>query len=325
MALEPLAGYTLHMAMTQFPGAPSAPPAPSGARPPAGELVVNGSDATFVEDVIEASMTQPVVVDFWATWCGPCKTLGPIIEKVVREAKGAVKLVKIDVDRNPGIAGQLRIQSIPAVYAFAGGRPVDGFVGALPESQVRQFIQRLATGAGPDAGIEEALAEAKGMLDGGDAASALEVYQSIAAEMLDNADATAGVLKSLIALKRADEAKRAIEALPPELAKHAEIVAVRASLELAAEAGKAGPTTALEARLAANPADHQARFDLASAQFAGGQREQAIDNLLDLFRRDRSWNDEAARKQLIKLFEAMGPADPLTVDGRKRLSSLLFS
>jgi putative thioredoxin len=311
--------------MTQFPGAPSAPSAPAGARPPAGEIVVNGSTATFVEDVIEASMNQPVVVDFWATWCGPCKTLGPIIEKVVRETKGAVKLVKIDVDRNPELATQLRIQSIPAVYAFSGGRPVDGFVGALPESQVKQFVQRLASGASADAGIEEALNEAKALLEGGDAASALEIYQSVAAEDLGNPVATAGALRALVALKRTDEAKRLLDGLAPELAKHADIVAVRASLELADLAGKAGPTTALEAKLAGNPNDHQARYDLSVAQFAAGQREEAVDNLLELFRRDRKWNEEAARKQLVKLFEAMGPADPLTVGGRKRLSSLLFA
>ena len=313
------------MALTQFPGAPSAPPAPAGARPPGGDIVVNSSTATFVEDVIEASMAQPVVVDFWAPWCGPCKTLGPIIEKVVRETKGAVKLVKVDIDKSPELASQLRIQSIPAVYAFAGGHPVDGFVGALPESQVKAFVQRLSAGAGAQAGIEEALAEAKALLDSGDAASALEIFQSVAAEDRGNPIATAGALRSLVALKRGDEAKRLLDALPPELAKHADVAAVRATLELAELANKAGPTATLEAKLAGNPADHQARYDLAVAQFAAGQREEAVENLLELFRRDRKWNDEAARKQLVKLFEAMGPTDALTVGGRKRLSSLLFA
>jgi len=270
-------------------------------------------------------MTQPVVVDFWATWCGPCKTLGPAIEKVVRETKGAVRLVKIDVDRNPELASQLRIQSIPAVYAFAGGRPVDGFVGALPESQVRTFVQRLLAGAAPDKGIEEALAEAKRLLEAGDAAGALEVYQSILAEDRTNAVAAGGTLRALIALKRDAEAKKLLADIPAEMANHAEIAAVRAMLELADQAGKTGPADELEKRLAADANDHQARFDLAAAQFAAGQREQAVDHLLELVRRSRKWNEDAARKQLVKLFEAMGPTDPLTVSGRKRLSSLLFA
>ena len=313
------------MALTPSSGAPGAPGALAASSRPAADIVVNGSTATFVEDVIEASMTQPVVVDFWAPWCGPCKTLGPIIEKVIRETKGAVKLVKIDIDRNPELASQLRIQSIPAVYAFSGGRPVDGFVGALPESQVKAFIQRLPAAGAPDTGIEDALNEAKAMLDAGDAASALEIYQSIMAEDPANAPAGAGVLWALIALKRSDDAKKVLATLPPELANHADITAVRATLELADQASMAGPTNELENRLAADANDHQARFDLALAQFAGGQREEAIDHLLELFRRNRAWNEQAARLQLVKLFEAMGPADPLTVAGRKRLSSLLFA
>ena len=315
------------MAIIQNPGAPRPADTPGASAPAAVDLVVNGSTATFVQDVIEASMQHPVVVDFWATWCGPCKTLGPIIEKVVRETKGAVKLVKIDVDRNPELASQLRIQSIPAVYAFSGGRPVDGFVGALPESQVKTFVQRLASGAGGGAAeaIEEALAEAKTMLEGGDAESALEVYQSILAEDQGNAVAAAGTLRALIALKRTDEAKKLLADIPADMAKHADIVAVKTTLELAEEASKAGPLGELEKRVATNPADHQARFDLALAQFAAGSREEALDNLLEIFRRNRGWNEDAARKQLVKFFDAMGPADPLTVGGRKRLSSLMFS
>ena len=315
----------MSMALTPNSGAPSAPGVPAGPPRPGTDIVVNGSTATFVEDVIEASMIQPVVVDFWAPWCGPCKTLGPIIEKVVRETNGAVKLVKIDIDRSPELATQLRIQSIPAVYAFAGGKPVDGFVGALPESQVRAFIKSLPAPGGPDTGIADALNEAKAMLDAGDAASALEVYQSILAEDAANVTARAGVLWALLALKRTDEAKKVLATVPPEFINHAEIAAVRATLELADQAGKAGPTAELEKRLAADENDHQARFDLAVAQFAAGQRESAIDHLLELFRRNRAWDEQAARKQLVKLFEAMGPTDPLTIAGRKRLSSLLFS
>jgi len=312
------------MAITPNSAAQGAPGGAGRAAPAAANDVINGSTATFVADVIEASMKQPVVVDFWATWCGPCKTLGPTIEKVVRETKGAVRLVKIDVDRNPELASQLRIQSIPAVYAFAGGRPVDGFVGALPESQVRAFVQRLAS-ASPDSGIDEALAEAKHLLDTGDAKTALEVYQSVLAEDSANAVAAAGTLRALIALKRGDEARKILAGLPPELANHADIAAVRASFELADQAGRSGPVGELEKRVAADPNDHQARYDLASAQFAAGKREEAIDQLLELFRRNRGWNEEAARKQLVKLFEAMGPADPLTVSARRRLSSLMFA
>lgn len=315
------------MAIIQSPGAPRASGTPGATAPAAADTVVNSTTATFMQDVIEASMHQPVVVDFWATWCGPCKTLGPIIEKVVRETKGAVKLVKVDVDRSPELASQLRIQSIPAVYAFSGGRPVDGFVGALPESQVKAFVQRLAAGAGGSAAeaIEEALAEAKTLLEGGDAQSALEVYQSVLAEDQGNPVAAAGTLRALIALKRTDEAKKLLDGIPADLAKHADIVAVRTTLELADEASKAGPLGELEQRVATDPADHQARFDLALAQFAAGRREEALDHLLELFRRNRGWNDDAARKQLVKFFDAMGPTDPLTVGGRKRLSSLMFS
>jgi putative thioredoxin len=202
---------------------------------------------------------------------------------------------------------------------------VDGFVGALPESQVKTFIQRLVAGAGPEAGIEEALAEAKSLLEAGDAAAALEIYQSVMAEDQANAVAAAGTLRALIALKREPEARTLLEQIPADLAKHADIVAVRTSLELADQAGKAGPLGDLESRVAADPNDHQARFDLASAQFAAGQREAAIDQLLELFRRNRGWNEDAARKQLVKLFDAMGPTDALTIAGRKRLSSLMFA
>lgn len=293
---------------------------------PAGDVVINGTTATFVQDVLEASTKVPVIVDFWATWCGPCKTLGPTIERLVREAKGAVRLVKIDVDRNQDLAAQMRIQSIPAVYAFKDGRPVDGFVGALPESQVRAFIQRLTAGqAAPGDGIDEALAVAKELFEQKDFEGALDVYQQIVDHDKTNIPATAGLLRCLLQLGEKEQVRQALAALPPEMAGKPEIAAIRTALDLAEQAGKAGPAADLERRVAASPDDHQARFDLAMALFAAGEREGAVDNLLELVRRNRGWNEEAGRKQLVKFFEAFGPTDPLTVSGRKRLSSLLFS
>ena len=300
-----------------------------GGAPQAGDanLVKHGSTATFMADVIDASHDAPVIVDFWAEWCGPCKQLGPTLEKAVRDAKGAVRMVKIDIDKNQDLAAQMRIQSIPAVYAFKDGRPVDGVVGALPDSQVKQFVSKLAASAGPGASpIAEAVALAKEAVAAGDLPRAANIFAQVVQHDPGNVDAMAGLAKIAIAKKDLKQAADILAKIPAEHAKHADVTAARTSLELA-EAGTkaAGAIGELQARLEQNPKDHQARLDLASALFAADEREPAIDQLLDLVRRDREWNDQAARKQLVKFFEAIGLTDPLTVQSRKRLSSILFS
>jgi putative thioredoxin len=289
-------------------------------------LIKNGTTASSMVDVIEGSRDAAVVVDFWAPWCGPCKQLGPMIEKAVRDARGAVRLVKINIDENQELAAQMRIQSIPAVYAFKDGRPVDGFVGAVPESQIKQFVGRLAGGAaGPDP-VAEAVALAKEAVAAGDHARAANIYSQVLQHDPANIDAIAGLARAAVQRKEFAKAKQFLDRVPKEQAGHAEIVAARAALELAETGAQAaGQIGALTARLAADPKDHQARYDLAAARFAAGEREQAIDDLLELIRYDRTWNEEAARKQLLKFFEAIGLADPLTVAARRRLSAILFS
>jgi putative thioredoxin len=301
----------------------------AGASANAADLIKDSNQNRFAQDVIDASMQVPVIVDFWAPWCGPCKQLGPLIEKVVKEAKGAVRLVKINVDESQQLAAQLRIQSIPAVYAFFQGRPVDGFVGAQPESQLKQFVQHLAklgTDANGPSPIDEALEQAEAAFAEGDYAAANAIFDQVLAHESDNAKAIAGIVRCAVALGQLKEARDFLAGVTPELLKNPAIASAASQLDLA-EAGQkaAGQTQALKARIDANPKDFEARYELAVALFAGGEREAAIDQLLEIFKANRAWNEEAARKQLVKFFEAMGPTDPLTLAGRRRLSSLMFS
>ena len=303
--------------------------APKGNGATAADLIKNSSQASFMADVVDGSRDVPVIVDFWAPWCGPCKQLGPMLEKAVREAKGAVRMVKINVDEAQELAAQMRIQSIPAVYAFFQGRPVDGFVGALPESQIKAFIQRLMQLGGGEAGpspVEEALEAAKQALAENDLGTASAIYGQVLAHEPGNIPATAGLARAHLMAGDAARARQLIEAVPKDKSGAAEIASVRSAIELAEQAEKAaGELEPLKQRLAQDANDHQARFDLAMAQYAAGNREQAIDELLEIVRRNREWNEQGARKQLLKLFEAMGPTEELTVSARRRLSSILFS
>jgi len=295
-----------------------------GGQPAAGDLIRDGSEASFMADVIEASQQVPVIVDFWAPWCGPCKTLGPALEAAVTAARGKVRMVKIDVDQNPRIAQQLRIQSIPTVYAFWQGRPVDAFQGALPASELKKFVEKLAALAG-DGGLGAALEEAEAMLAEGAAVEAAEVFAAILAEMGENAAAYGGMARAQIALGQFDQAEAILNNAPAGLTGAKEVEAARAQLALARQAANAGPVDTLRARLAADPEDRQARFDLAQALHARGDVAGAIDELLELFRRDRDWNDGAAKAQLFTIFDALKPNDPLVTKGRRRLSSMIFA
>jgi len=287
------------------------------------DLIKEGADATFAKDVIDASREQPVIVDFWATWCGPCKTLGPALERAVLAAKGKVKLVKIDIDKHPVFAGQLRVQSIPTVYAFVDGRPVDGFMGAVPESQVKAFIDRMAKagGAGPSE-IDELLALAKESLELGDAGGAAQAYAQALQLEPENLAAIGGLARCYLAGGDAERAAEVAAMAPPD-AKNADLESVRASLALAESASS--ETAEFEARLRRDDDDHEARFELAKALAGRGQLKEAADQLLTIIERDRDWNEQAARKQLLTVFEAAGQGSDVARAGRRRLSSILFS
>ncbi|MBQ2262513.1 MAG: co-chaperone YbbN [Loktanella sp.] len=291
------------------------------------DVIKDGTDASFPADVIQASQEVPVIVDFWAPWCGPCKTLGPAIEAAVTKAGGRVKLVKIDVDANPGYAGQLRVQSIPTVYAFYQGRPVDGFQGALPPSEINAFVEKIANlaGAPEDDGLTEALDAADQMLEEGAASDAAETFAAILTEDATNVRAYAGLVRSYLALNDLGQAEAILNGAHAEISTDPALEALHAQITLLHEAANAGPVGELQAKVDADPANHQARFDLAVALHANGEVEQAVAELLELFRRDREWNDGAAKAQLFKIFDARDAKDPIVLAGRRKLSSIIFA
>ena len=305
------------MSMLQNGEGAAAPAAPEG-------LIKEVTTQGFMKDVIEESKRQPVLIDFWAPWCGPCKQLTPILEKVVKAAKGKVKLTKMNIDEHPAIPGQMGIQSIPAVIAFVNGQPADGFMGALPESQVVAFIERITKGA-VGGETKDLLSAAETALTAGDPAGAAEAYSQVLEEDPGNVAALAGLTRSQVATGAIDQAKQTLSLIPEAKQNDAAAAAARAALEVAEQANSVGPVAELESKVQANPLDHQARFDLAVALNADGKRMEAVDHLMEIVRRDRKWNDDGARKQLVQFFEAWGGTDEATINGRKRLSSILFA
>ena len=298
----------------------------NGAAPQAApDLIKETTTQSFVKDVIEESKRQPVLIDFWAPWCGPCRQLTPILEKVVRAANGKVKLVKMNIDEHPAIPGQMGIQSIPAVIAFVNGQPADGFMGVVPESQVTAFVSKLTAGMPGEPNIADILKEAETSLAEGDAATAASIYAEVLSVEATNIAALAGLAKCYVTTGATDQAKQTLALVPESKRGDAAVKAVQAAIDLAEQASSLGPVTELEQKVAANPLDHQARFDLATALNAAGKRSEATQQLLEIVKRDRKWNEDGARKQLVQFFDAWGPTDEATVEGRKRLSTILFS
>lgn len=292
------------------------------------DLIKDSDEASFMQDVVEASQTTPIIVDFWAPWCGPCKTLGPQLEEAVKAAKGAVKMVKVNVDEAQMIAGQLQIQSIPTVYAFHKGQPIDGFQGAVPQSEMQAFIDRVVKASGgevPDDGLADAVTAAEEMLAEGAATDAAQTFAAVLGEDPMNAAAYAGMARAQIAMGELDQAEAFLNGAPMEISEAPEIEAAHAQLQLARQAADAGPVAELTAAVEADPTDQQARFDLALALSAQGDAEAAVDQLLTLFKQDSEWNDGAAKAQLFTVFDALKPNDPVVLNGRRKLSSLIFA
>ena len=298
-----------------------------GAQPQDQDLIKDVAERDFMKDVIEASRDVPVIVDFWAPWCGPCKTLGPMLEQAVRDAKGAVKMAKVNVDEAQAIAGQLQIQTIPTVYAFYQGQPMDGFQGAVPQSEIKAFIERLVKASGGDAsgGLDDAIAAAEEMLEQGAATDAVQVFQAVLGEDPNNAAAYGGMVRAYLAVGKVEQAEAILNGAPAEISQSPELEAAYAQLALAKQAENAGPVADLLAQVEAEPDNLQARFDLAQAQNANGQTEEAVETLLELFRKDREWNNGAAKEQLFTIFDALKPNDPIVLNGRRKLSSMIFA